>query len=218
MKDELAFKQSKRLGHTRQHWDIFNQLANWAVSEAGGKEKVFGTKPKVAEYVPTDLGEEAGRAVQQNIQNYPEIAKLLDSILPGYSDMLKTGSESTRSLLRGEIPEDVAGQVRRNSAFRSLMGGYGGSGMAKALTARDFGRTSLDLQERGQNSAQRWAALASGLSAPYMVSAPAAAEASFRNKQLKQGTEQFQYNVDAAPDPGAAGTFNLQTSAHWDSW
>lgn len=56
---------------------------------------------------------------------------------------------NTGAYLRGEIPKDVADQVRRQSAYKSLVGGYGGSGMSKALTARDFGLTSLDLQKRG---------------------------------------------------------------------
>lgn len=192
--------------------DIFNMLAEWAVSEAGGKDKVFGTKPRVAEYVPTDLGVEAGRAVRSNIQNLPDIRNLLEQLLPGYSEMVKTGSANTLSLLRGEIPKDVQDSIQRTSAFKSLQGGYAGSGMSRALTARDIGRTSLDLIDQGGNSAQRWAAITQGSASPYVVTAPAQAAQIERNNLYDQAVKQFGFNVAAAPDPGAAGIFNLQTA------
>lgn len=212
MKDDLAFKQSKRLGHTRQHFDIFNQLANWAVNEAGGKDKVFGTKPTVADYKPTDLTTEAGRAAKGNLANYDDIIALLDKMIPGFSEQQKQGSKNTLSMLRGEIPEDVQSAVKRNSAFRALSGGYGGSGMSKALTARDFGRTSLDLMGEGTNSAQKWASFGTGVAAPFIVTAPAQAEMTMKNNLYSQAVEQMRANVLAAPDPGAAGIFNLQTA------
>lgn len=207
MKDDLAFKQSKRLGHTRQHI-VFDWMANLAIDAAGGGSKVFGTKPGVAEYTPTDLGEEAGRATRANISNYDDILALLEKINPGYGERLKQGGKNTLSLLRGEIPEDVQREVQRSSAYRSIMGGFAGSGMGKALTARDLGRTSLDLMERGNNSAQLWESIAQRTSAPYMVTAPGQAEATFRNNIFRQNTEQHRLNVLAAPDPGAAGLFN----------
>lgn len=212
MKDEIAFRQSKSLRHTRAYFDIFNVLAEWAVDEAGGKEKVFGTKPGVAEYTPTDLGTEAGRAVESNIKNLPQIKALLEKLLPGYGEMVATGAKSTMSLLKGEIPADVQAAIRRSSAFRSLQGGYGGSGMSKAVTARDLGRTSLDLQELGQNAAERWMKITQGSASPYVVTAPAQGEQTQRNNLYDMAVKQFKYNVAAAPDPGAAGVFNLQTA------
>lgn len=221
MKDTLAFQNttrddfcdgSKRLGHTRQHFNLMTALAEWAISDAGGRDAVFGTKPGVADYTPTDLGTEAGRAVKSNIANYDDIAKLLEKMLPGYGEMVKTGSRNTQSLLRGEIPQDVQDSIKRSSAYRSLQGGFAGSGMSKALTARDFGRTSLDLMSQGENSAQRWMAMTQGSASPYIVTAPAQGEAAFKNNLYSQAVEQFKLNVAAAPDPGAAGQFNLQTA------
>lgn len=191
-------------------FDIFNWLANQAVD--GKQDQIFGTKPGVAEFTPTDLGTEAGRAVDSNIKNVPEIQALLEKLLPGYGEMVKTGSANTLSLLRGELPTDVQDAIKRSSAFRSLQGGYSGSGMSKALTARDIGRTSLDLMGEGQNAAQRWAAFTQGSASPYVVTAPAQAENTTRNNLYSQATSQFKYNVAAAPDPGAAGIFNLQTT------
>lgn len=210
MKDEFALKQSKRLSHTRCAFDVFNALSEWAVSEAGGKDKVFGTKPGVADYTPTDLGTEAGRAVKSNIANAPDVQAYLEKILPGYGEMVRTGSKNTLALLKGEIPKDVQDSIRRTTAFKSLGGGYAGSPMSRALTARDFGRTSLDLMQEGGNAAQRWAGVTEGANAPFTVTAPAQADATFRNNLYQQITQQQKYNVAAAPDPGAAGIFNLQ--------
>lgn len=187
---------------------IFDWMADMAIGAAGGADKVFGTKPGVAEYTPTDLGAEANRAVGANTANMPEITALLNKILPGYTDMVAQGSKNTMSLLRGELPKDVEDKVRRNSAFKAFSGGYAGSGMSKALTARDFGRTSLDLMQVGENSAQRWAALTQGSVAPYSITAGQQADSTFKNNLYKQATEQFRYNVLAAPEPGAAGMFN----------
>lgn len=187
---------------------VFDWMADMAIDAAGGKAAVFGTKPGVAEYTPTDLGVESKKAAEANIQNLPEIQALLEKILPGWGEMQKQGSKTTMSLLRGEIPDDVMGQVRRQSAYKSLMGGFGGSGMAKSLTARDFGLTSLDLQERGTNSAQRWMGMSRESVAPWMVTGGAQADQTMKNNLYKQATEQFKFNVLAAPDPGAAGMFN----------
>lgn len=212
MKDDIAFRQSRSLGHTRQHFNLMTALAEWAISDAGGSRAVFGSKPGTAPYTPTDLTTEAGRAAKGNLANMPSIRDFLESVLPGYGEMVKTGSKSTLSLLRGEIPEDVQAAIKRSSAFKSLQGGYGGSGMSKALTIRDLGRTSLDLQQLGGSAAARWAGLTQAGVAPFTVTAPAQADATFRNNLYSQATEQFKLNTAAAPDPGAAGQFNLQTA------
>lgn len=187
---------------------IFDWMANMAIDASGGKRAVFGSRPNVAEYVPTDIGAEAKRAAKLNLENAPDVEAYLNKILPGYSEMIKQGGTNTLSLLRGELPKDVQDKVARTSAFKSFAGGYGGSGMAKALTARDFGLTSLDLMERGTNSAQKWAGLTQQSTAPYAVTARDQTDTTFKNNLYKQAVEQFKYNVAASPDPGAAGLFN----------
>lgn len=187
---------------------IFDWMANLAIDSAGGKSKVFGSKPGVADYVPTDLGAEAKRAVKSNLDNAPDTLAYLEKILPGYGEMVKKGGANTLSLLSGEIPKDVQERVYRNAAFKSLAGGYAGSGMSRNLTGRDLGLTSLDLIERGTNSAQKWAGLTQGSMAPFTITAAGQADQTNRNNLYKQATEQFKYNVAAAPDPGAAGLFN----------
>jgi len=79
-------------------------------------------------------------------------AQLLESLgiqIPGYQEAQAARSQNALALLRGELPPDVAAQVQRQSAGRALTGGYAGSQMARNLTARDLGRTSLVLQQAG---------------------------------------------------------------------
>lgn len=177
-----------------------------------GQDAVFGGKPEVAEFVPVDLAAEQARAVGGNIGNLAEIDKLLEAILPGYREMLTQGSKNTLALLHGEIPGDVQEKVRRDSAYQSLIGGYAGSGMAKALTARDFGLTSLDLMNRGENAAQNWSRMATGTAAPFMITPGQQAEVTAANNMGLQNTRQFQFNVDAAPDPAAAAKYAINSA------
>lgn len=56
----------------------------------------------------------------------------------------------TQQFLRGEIPPDVQAQLANRAAETSLAGGFSGSQVARNLTARDLGLTSLDMISRGQ--------------------------------------------------------------------
>lgn len=212
MKDTLAFQQSKRLGHTRQHFNLMTALAEWAISDAGGSEKVFGKRPGVADFTPTDLGVEGGRAIKANQKNLPEIQAFLESILPGLKEINATEGKNILSMLKGEIPQDLQETLSRTSAFRAMSGGYAGSPMGRAVKARDFGKTSIDLMLAGGNAAERWSNRARGEVSPFIVTTPMQAAQTERNNLYKQATEQFKFNVEAAPDPGAAGQFNLQTA------
>lgn len=194
---------------------------------------VFGSKPAVAPFTPTNLTDEQKKAIQGNIGNFGDITQLGDlyhdyltsefeKSLPGYQDILKKGASTTSqmldqsaSLLKGQIPQDVLDQIYRSSAYKSFMGGFGGSQMSSGLTARDIGRTSLDLigqganlASQGGNAAQLWTKLAgaSTLDPSSMFTTPAQQAAiTQRNNELQQQTLQNQYNVDAAPDPVAKG-------------
>lgn len=212
MKDDLAFRQSKRLGHTRQHFNLMTALAEWAISDAGGSEKVFGKRPGVAEFTPTDLGAEGGKAVKANRQNLPEIQVFLESVLPNLKEINATEGRNILSMLKGEIPQDLQDSLSRTAAFRSLQGGYAGSPMSRAAKARDFGKTSIDLMLMGGNAAERWSNRARGEVSPFIVTTPMQAAQTERNNLYSQATQQFKFNTAAAPDPGAAGQFNLQTA------
>lgn len=178
----------------------------------GGPDKVFGKKPKVAPFVPVDLGDEESKALQANLDNADSLMAMLDKLIPGFSDMIKQGMDTSASLMRGEIPQDVQDQIMSESAFKSLMGGYGGSQMGSALTARDLVRTSLDLMQAGANSAQMWTKLAESSADPFIIKTMEQAGTTAANNAGTQANKQFEYNVKAAPDPGALGTFNLDTA------
>src|SRR4051812_32914390 len=95
---------------------LFGDAGQEFVDLQGGPDKVFGTKPDVAPYVPVDLSAETGKAVAGNLENYSSITDLLNKLIPGFSDMLSQGASNTASELRGEVPADVAAQVQRGAA------------------------------------------------------------------------------------------------------
>lgn len=204
-------------------------MANWL-------ENIFGSKPKTAKYTNVDLASEQKKALEGNLANFGLIAQLsgayadltsaqMDKLMPGYSSLLKSGATSSQSildaaapLLKGEIPQDVQDKVLRSSAYQSLIGGYAGSGMSKALTARDFGLTSLNLLNQGTamataggNSAQLWSNMARGNMlnpGSMMIDPTLQASTTTQNNLANQASLQHKYNVQAAPDPVWAGLKN----------
>lgn len=190
---------------------------------------IFGAKPEVAPYIPTEFGEEQLKSITENISAFPEISKLgdlyytymmggMEKAIPGFSDILATGGKLTQAmqaeaapLIRGELPPDVAEQVARSSAFKSLMAGTAGGPMGTALTARDLGLTSLDLMKQGAamageagNAAQRWAGLAGGMimsPSGMMVTPQQQAALTMQNRLYQQATQQLKYNIAAQPSP-----------------
>lgn len=211
-----------------------------AFSDLGILSDIFGKKPQVAKFKPLNLGTEQKASISGNIGAFPQISQLgdlyqsylsnqMNEILPGFSDIMKTGASTTQEmldaatpLLKGEIPQDVIDQIQRSDAYQALSGGYAGSQMGHNLTARDLGLTSLDLMGRGAtlagqggNAAQRWASLAKGetLDPASMFTTPSQQSAfDLENRILQQQSQQFAYNVAAAPDPALAGISNTISS------
>lgn len=90
---------------------------------------------------------------RQTRQDNRTFRQNLSELYPTLMGDVRQAGDITSSQLRGEIPQDVADQVQRNAAYQSLMGGFGqDSGIGRALTARDFGLTSMDLQNQGMNN------------------------------------------------------------------
>lgn len=196
-------------------------------------DSVFGQKPQVAMFKPLKYGTEQKAAITGDISAMPDISKLgdlyksyltsqMESLLPGYSDLLKSGTATAQEtlnaaepLLKGEIPKDIQDMVQRNAAYGSMSGGFAGSGMARNLTARDLGLTSLDLMQQGAGlaaqggaAAQRWSSLASGEvmnPGAFYVSPSQQAGFDLQNRILRTQSLQNKYNVQAAPDPAAKG-------------
>lgn len=180
--------------------------------DKGPDKAAFGEKPKVAPYVPVDLADETGKAVAGNAENADSITSFLNKIIPGFSDILGQGLDNTFSELQGHLPQDVRDEVYRSSAFQSLMGGFGGTPMGKALTARDLGLTSLNLTQLGNNSAQLWTQIAESAYSPWLVGTSESAAVTAANNAGKQATDQLQFNIDAAPDPETLGLLNYNTA------
>ena len=77
-----------------------------------------------------------------------------------FNDLMAQMSKVAGSQLKGEIPADVEAQVRMRAAEKGLFYGLGsGSPANRALTARDLGLTSLQIQQQGQQAGQALAGL-----------------------------------------------------------
>ena len=72
----------------------------------------------------------------------------IDTGLQGYQASLDRMSKANESMLKGEIPADVTASVRRAASENSIMRGIGGQA-SRALSARDLGLTSADIQQKG---------------------------------------------------------------------
>lgn len=98
-------------------------------------------------YLPRDiaLAEKATQA-NQGILN-----KLAEDNIPGFKERKEAQADLIDQFLRGEVPDDVARAVERRSAATGLGLGISGSGIGRNLTARDLGRTSLDMIGLGFN-------------------------------------------------------------------
>lgn len=73
---------------------------------------------------------------------------LVGSKLQSLEDSINKLSAANASMLRGEIPADVSASIRRAAGEASIAGGTFGSA-ARAMTARDLGRTSMDVKQQG---------------------------------------------------------------------
>jgi len=77
----------------------------------------------------------------------------LESVLPGYKDIVDQYAGTVRSQLAGELPEDVIRQIEDFAAEQGVEGGYGGSEFGQRAVARDLGLTSYQVTKEGQTAA-----------------------------------------------------------------
>lgn len=181
----------------------------------------FGNKPKVPKFEQVDTSKEQLSAIAGNAAAMPALNKLatdlnlfsqqqndkmLENAFGGFYSSIKSQiGKNILSEVSGEIPTDVSEAVRRNSAAKSLYGGFGGTGMSRNLTARDLGLTSLDLTQKGLDSAGRW--MASGAKAPqfdlsgFLVSPQTRIQTQMFNSTNQFDRDWLANQVDAAPDP-----------------
>jgi hypothetical protein len=115
--------------------------------------------------------EAEAQARRINNFNTVELHKQINRSLPGYQGMIGLAMRNTRSWLRGQLPSDVAAAVEDRAAEKASRFGLPADSVnRKALTARDLGRTSLDLMEKGENSLQRWISTARSFLTPTLAS------------------------------------------------
>jgi hypothetical protein len=132
-----------------------------------------GKKPSVPAFVPINAQAAQDQAIQGNIGNFGDMSALasktnqfnqdqltamLRQSIPGYDQMVSSATGNINSQLKGELPSDVTSLINRRMAAKSMAGGYGGSGMARNLEARDLGLTSLQLTNQGLSNAESWMA------------------------------------------------------------
>lgn len=120
-----------------------------------------------------DTTKAAGDAIAGNITNLPKAEQLagktneatarqflamMERIMPGFGEISKTIAGNIKSQVSGELPSDVEAYIGRKAAEKGIVRGTGGSQFDKYGALRDLGLTSLELTDRGLNSAQRWMA------------------------------------------------------------
>lgn len=81
---------------------------------------------------------------------------LMERLIPGFSDISKTIAGNIQDQVHGRLPKDVESLIARRSAEKGVVRGTGGSQFDTYGQLRDLGLTSLEMTDRGLNSAQRW--------------------------------------------------------------
>jgi hypothetical protein len=94
-----------------------------------------------------------------NTFNQQQLTELFNNIMPGFSNMSSKVMENISNELSGKLPSDVAGNIQSSAAAQALTGGFGGSGLAGNMTAKDLGISSLQLMGQGQSSLESWTSM-----------------------------------------------------------
>jgi hypothetical protein len=165
------------------------------------------------------LGSIENLATGVNQFNQEQLTQLLNSIMPGWSGAAATAGKNIASELKGEIPTDVSQAIQSSDAAKALTGGFGGSGLAGNLTARDLGLTSLDLTGKGLSSLESWTGMIDKMFAPgefniasMFISPEQEFEDTFKNQEMSWGAQWMQNQVNAQGDPAMQGLFSMGIS------
>ena len=179
-----------------------------------------GKKVKVPELKKVSPEQEQQAAIKQNIASLEPATQLaekttaaeqsmleqqLRKAIPNYDQMLNQMSQNIGSALKGEVSADVAGQLQRSAAGRALSGGFGaGTGAGRALSARDLGLTSMQIQQQGLGQAMDFMRQqrSIGMVQPFSVSSMFISPSQRINLAFQQN--QMQYSRDLAAAQAAA--------------
>lgn len=190
-------------------------------------QDIFGSKPTVPAWKPLNLGSEQGAAIANNQQNLQsaeqltananafsqqQIQQMLNNAIPGFSQLTGNVQSTINSEIAGELPADVQQRIQSSTAANAFAGGYAGSDLARNLTARDLGITSLNLTQQGLSSAQSWIQQMNNLFSPGMLNVSGmfvtpGQQAAFDVQQQQQQFQQqwMQNQINAMPDPVLSG-------------
>lgn len=182
-----------------------------------------GGKPKVPDWQNITLADQQQEAIDANISALPkaedlvgsanlfnqdQIRRMLEMAIPNFSEITGSASTNIAALMRGELPSDVTAAVQRNAAGQALGGGYSGSGMARNLTTRDLGFSSLQAIQGGLGAAESWIANMNQLYAPGMmdvssmfVTPTQMFGATMANQESEWGVQWLKNQIEAMPDP-----------------
>lgn len=153
-----------------------------------------------------NFGQASALAEKINRFNAGMRQDLLEESIPGYEPRKQQTSAILDSWLRGEIPQDVQDQVWDSAAGRALAGGFGGSGLGRNLTARDFGLTSLGLMEKGIDKTGQFNLQTASLELPDIVGISAFLGVSPQELvalRSRERTEKMSYQSGAANAPSS---------------
>lgn len=197
-------------------------VAGALISNAIG---AFGKKPEIPVLPGIDPNAIQAQTIAANSQNLPglkqqaeeinafnikqnlgQLSQALEFIAPG---QLAQAQGLVSSQLRGEVPADVAAQLQRRSAAQSLLGGFGGnSGLGRNLSARDFGLTSMSIQQQGLANFSNLASMVPKTAMFDMTSMFYTPQQrmnfAFQDREAHFQRDLLANQVAAAPDPGTA--------------
>ena len=185
-----------------------------------------GSKAKMPDFVPVDATREQKDAISGNLLNFDKAQNLaertnaantddllntLRRVVPGYDNIVNQSSKVIQSGLKGELPQDVVDQIKRTTAERSLSGGFSGSGASRNLTARDLGRTSLDLTYKALDQGSNFTRTQRAIATPQLmgvqdmfVTPQQRIEQANRNSMGMYQAQAAKAQADAAPNPTLA--------------
>lgn len=78
-----------------------------------------------------------------------DVPEYMDDIDPTWRSDMAIQRDVIRDFMKGNIPDEVKGQIEMLSAEKAWQGGFGTSPRAGMLSQRDLGRYSVDLMKEG---------------------------------------------------------------------
>ena len=130
---DLKDREPAKFAELKAEWDAYAAAVGYI--EAGEIKQLDEMSPEdFFQYIGLDQADAPGTNVGEK--------------LSAMSDSIDRISAANASLLKGEIPADVASAVRRAASESSIVGGIFGSS-ARNLSARDLGKTSVDIKQQG---------------------------------------------------------------------